>query len=145
NKTMMRLFLDANVLFTAAHNPNGKASFIISLGIKGAWKICTSAFAAEEAGRNLVVKYPLAEKTLSELLASITIVSEKPDAPYPINLDEKDRPIFQAACACRASHLITGDIAHFGSFMNTRVSKTENLEETKGIIILTPALFLSSL
>jgi len=28
---LIRLFLDANVLFTAAHNPSGKASFIIDL------------------------------------------------------------------------------------------------------------------
>jgi predicted nucleic acid-binding protein len=26
---MMRIFLDANVLFTAAHNPNGKAALLV--------------------------------------------------------------------------------------------------------------------
>jgi uncharacterized protein len=30
-----RLFLDANVLFTAAHNPQGKAALLISLGQHG--------------------------------------------------------------------------------------------------------------
>jgi len=29
---LKRLFLDANVLFIAAHNPSGKASLLISLG-----------------------------------------------------------------------------------------------------------------
>ena len=28
----MRVFLDANVLFTAAHNPKGKAVLLITLG-----------------------------------------------------------------------------------------------------------------
>ena len=135
---MNRLFLDANVLFTAAHNPDGKASLIISLGIKGAWEVYTSGFAVEEARRNIAVKYPSFEKNFNELISEITIVSETPDAPYPPELNEKDRPIFQAAHACRASYLITGDIAHFGAFMSKP-------KESAGIIILTPAMFLSSL
>jgi len=133
-----RLFFDANVLFTAPHNPDGKASLIISLGIKGAWEVYTSGFAVEEARRNLAVRYPSVEKVFNEIISVITIVSESPDAPYPPDLHEKDRPIFQAAHACRASHLITGDIDHFGAFMNKP-------EETAGIIILTPSMFLSSL
>ena len=32
---MKRLFLDANVLFTAAHNPSGKAALIIELATMG--------------------------------------------------------------------------------------------------------------
>ncbi|WP_153307020.1 hypothetical protein [Desulfonatronum thioautotrophicum] len=34
---MNRLFLDANVLFTAAHNPAGKASLVFDLASKGYW------------------------------------------------------------------------------------------------------------
>lgn len=130
---MNRLFLDANVLFTAAHNPDGKASLIISLGTKGAWEVFTSGFAVEEARRNIVVKYPSFENKFNKLISAITIVSETTGVPYPPDLIEKDRPIFQAAHACRASHLITGDIAHFGK-----------PDETEGIIILTAAMFLSS-
>lgn len=135
---MKRLFLDANVLFTAAHNPEGKAAFIISLGAEGAWRVWTSAFAVEEARRNLAAKYLTAGKRLDQLLSAVAIVREQPDAPYPRGLDEKDRPIFQAAYACHASHLITGDIAHFGLLMNKP-------EKTSGIIILTPAQFLNLL
>jgi len=29
------LFLDANVLFTAAHNPSGKAALVLELGTLG--------------------------------------------------------------------------------------------------------------
>ena len=49
----MRLFLDANVLFTAAHNPRGKAALVIDLGREGHWEIYSSAYALEEATRNL--------------------------------------------------------------------------------------------
>ena len=134
----MRLFLDANVLFTAAHNPDGKAAFIISLTGKATWDICTSAFAVEEAGRNLAAKYPGAEKKLAALLKSIIVVQEQFNAPFPEKLADKDRPIFCAAYACRATHILTGDIIHVGPFMNKP-------EKTSGITILTPAQFLRSL
>lgn len=142
---MIRLFLDANVLFTAAHNPDGKASLIISLGVKGAWELYTSAFAVEEARRNLAVKHPSSEKIFNDIISTIAIVSESPNASYPAALDEKDRPIFQAAYACRATHLLTGDTAHFGLFMDPLTPGASKPEETAGIIILTPAMFLNSL
>jgi uncharacterized protein len=53
-----RLFLDANVLFTAAHNPHGKAAFLIALAAEGYWEVMTSTLAVEEAQRNLARKYP---------------------------------------------------------------------------------------
>jgi hypothetical protein len=42
---MTRLFLDANVLFTAAHNPKGKAALKISLGQHRLVELATSAYA----------------------------------------------------------------------------------------------------
>ncbi len=54
----MRLFLDANVLFTAAHNPNGKAALVLELATVGLWQAVTSAYALEEARRNLERKCP---------------------------------------------------------------------------------------
>lgn len=134
---MISLFLDANVLFTAAHNPDGKASFIIALGTEGIWKLFTSALAIEEARRNLVAKCPDARSRFQDLLGSINIVPEQMDAPFPDGLPEKDRPIFQAAFACRATHLITGDILHFGRLMMKP-------KKTFGILIMTAARFLQS-
>ncbi len=134
----MRLFLDANVLFTAAHNPDGKAAFIISLSGTDTWEICTSSFAVEEAERNLSAKYPGFEERLQALLDAMTVVGERPDAPCPDSLAGKDRPIFRAAVACSATHLLTGDIVHFGPLMNRPA-------DTFGIIVLTPAQFLKCL
>ena len=41
----MRLFLDANVLFTAMHNPRGKAALVIELGYLGHWELYSSLYA----------------------------------------------------------------------------------------------------
>ena len=53
----MRLFLDANVLFTAAHNPTGKAALVVELGGRGHWALYSIRLAVEEARRNLERKF----------------------------------------------------------------------------------------
>lgn len=54
DNVLMRLFLNANVLFTAAHYPGRKAAFIIELGAQAQWEQYSSAYALEEARRNLI-------------------------------------------------------------------------------------------
>jgi len=56
---------------------------------------------------------------------------------FPESLSAKDRPIFQAALACGATHLLTGDLKDFGSFF-------DRPEETYDIRIQTVADFLAS-
>jgi len=134
----MRVFLDANVLFTAAHNPRGKAAFVIELGSAGYFSLFTSDAAREEAGRNLAAKYPDALPLLENLLGSITTVAADLSAPFPDGLPAKDAVIFQAAVACGATHLLTGDLHHFGPFMNRP-------DATFSIIVQTVADFLAAL
>ncbi len=134
----MRLFLDANVLFTAAHNPRGKAALVIDLGRRGHWAIVTSAYASEEARRNLERKFPHLPDRLKELLRGIELSEHHPDLRFPPALAEKDRPIFQAAVACGATHLLTGDLKDFVAFMNQP-------EKTLGVRVQTVADFLESL
>ena len=69
----MRIFLDANVLFTAAHNPEGKAAFIIELGKEGYFSLLTSDVPYEEAKRNLDVKYPNFLSLLNEFTTRIKL------------------------------------------------------------------------
>ena len=133
----MKLFLDANVLFTAAHNPNGKAALLVELQARAHWVLATSAYAREEARRNLQRKAPDALDRLSAIPESIEIVEHRIDIGFPGGLVEKDRPIFQAALGCGASHLLTGDLRHFGPFMNRP-------DETLGIRVQTIAEFLRS-
>lgn len=61
---MTRVFFDSNVLFTAAHNPSGKAALVIELGVRGHWELVTSAHAFEEARRNLDLKFPGSRKSV---------------------------------------------------------------------------------
>lgn len=134
----MKLFLDANVLFTAAHNPNGKASLLIELGGQGLWSLATSEYAIEEARRNLARKFPQSVERLETLLHPFEVVSHLPVLVAPPTLPDKDRPIFQAAMVCHATHLLTGDLKDFGPLMDCR-------EKTSGILIQTIGAFLDSL
>ena len=135
---MTRVFLDANVLFTAAHNPPGKAALVIALGAKGKWEVVSSRYAAEEARRNIVSKFPHCQLRLQELLDSISIIASGPGTDCPVKLPEKDRPIMEAAIRSQSTHLLTGDLRDFGTFMNKP-------RQTAGIVIQTVAEFLSSL
>ena len=131
----MRLFLEANVLFTAAHNPKGKAALVIELGGRGHWVLYSSRLAVEEARRNLERKLPECLDRLRKLLSGVRLADHRAALDFPEGLARKDRPILQAALACRATHLLTGDLKDFGRFMNRP-------EETRGVRIQTVAEFL---
>lgn len=121
----MRLFLDANVLFSAAHNPRGNARALFSLARKGMAKLHTSAFARDEATRNIALKYPGCRQALEDLLEQVEPVPE-PQAHFvtsavSVGLPEKDAPIFAAATAPKVDALVTGDKRHFGALFGQRV------------------------
>lgn len=130
---MDRVFLDANVLFSAAYAPD---SGLLGLWSLGDMELVTSALALEEARRNVLVYRPEGIPMLEKLSARMTITSEVPaQAPLPrgIDLAEKDRPILSAAVAARCTHLLTGDRRHFGALFG---------REGGGVLILTPAEYL---
>lgn len=133
---MHRLFLDANVLFTAAHNPDGKAASLFDLLDLKHWELLSSAFAIAEACRNIVAKYPAGAVRLESLIARLTVVGQPAPVAIGISLPEKDQPIYVAALACRATHLLTGDKQHFGRHMNRP-------RATGGIVIQTVAEYLA--
>jgi predicted nucleic acid-binding protein len=132
-----RVFLDANVLFTAAHNPAGKAALVIALGVKGNWEVVSSSYAAEEARRN-IAQSSLTPVTPAGSDRIYLHVASGSGADCPVKLQEKDRPIMEAAMRCKATHLLTGDLRDFGTLMNKP-------RQTSGIVIQTVAEFLSSL
>lgn len=134
----MKLFLDANVLFTAAHNPEGKAAFVVQLAREGYWEVVTSSLAIEEARRNLEAKFPVAVAALEPILEVVAEVPTVIGELCPIDLPRRDAPVFLSASAARCTHLLTGDLKDFGRFMN-------DPEHTSGIVLQTVAEFLSSL
>ena len=127
---MERIFLDANVLFSAAYRESAGLSRLWTLS---STEVMTSGYAAEEARRNLTEN--AARSRLGKLLERTTLVSEAPNVPLPrsIRLPENDRPILQAAIAAKATSLITGDLRDFGSLFGRTVA---------GVRIETPAEFL---
>lgn len=134
---MHKLFLDADVLFTAAHNPPGKAAFLFDSPGRKHWQLISSAYTVEEARRNIAAKYPQCSERLDEFLRRVTIVQQPSLTETPIELPEKDRPIFIAAQAAAATHLLTGDLKDFGPHMNQPA-------KSGGITIQTVADYLAN-
>ena len=134
----MKLFFDANVLFTAAHNPDGNAAFVIELARSGHWQVVTSPFAVEEARRNIEVKFPNCVVSFDELTQNLDLVPDVLEGDCPIDLPEKDRPIFLSASSANCTHLLTGDLKHFGPFMNEP-------EKSMDLIIQTVREFLDAI
>jgi predicted nucleic acid-binding protein len=114
-----RVFLDANVLFSAAYRAGG--------ALERLWKatnttLLSSPYAIEEANRNLEDRD--ARTRLQTLVAALQIVPDVGggDLPTSVILPEKDRPILLAAITAAATHLLTGDRAHFGPCFGRRIA-----------------------
>jgi predicted nucleic acid-binding protein len=124
------LFLDANVLFSAAYSPESR---LRALWDATSIELVTSHYAIEEARRNL--PRPEQRERLEKLLRGVRQVHEADPAciPEEMILPEKDRPIIAAAIASGATHLITGDRAHFGVWYG---------KEIGGVLILPPAEYV---
>ena len=111
---MDRVFLDANVLFSAAYRSGA--------GITQLWalddvELLTSAYAVEEARRNL--DRDEQRTLLDELLVRVRVVPESLEQLERARslVTEKDAPILAAAIGAQADVLVTGDIRHFGPLM----------------------------
>lgn len=149
---MDRVFLDANVLFSLAYQKESHLRQLLKL--RGVTFV-TSAYAVEEARRNLSTTQQLNE--LEQMCASMELVGSSPSESahaglglsdprvltvevdkgrfvmVDINLPESDRPILAAAIQARATHLLTGDVRHFGPYYDQTI---------EGVLILPPARYV---
>ena len=114
----MRIFLDANVLFSACLRERSRQYAFFALARAGRCRLVTSAHASEEARRNLARKVPGRLPVLAILLR---LVELSPDPPSnllawseSLGLPAKDAPILAAAVIARANLLVAGDRRHFG-------------------------------
>lgn len=129
---MQRLFLDANVLFSAALSPTGTARALFALADAGQCELLTSAYAYSEARRNLELKSIAAVGELPGLMHVTREVAEPPRSRVEFAarlLPDKDAPILAAAIAAEASALVTGDQRHFGPLYGRTLG---------GVVVLTP-------
>jgi uncharacterized protein len=126
---MDRVFLDANVLFSAAYKPDSR---LLQL-----WKLrdtvlCSSRYALEEARINLAGED---QQGALKKLSGFRELFEAAEHPLPrgITLPDKDSPILLAAIGSRATHLLTGDVQYFGAYFGRKV---------EGVSIMPPAQYL---
>src|ERR1700741_2396850 len=112
----MRVFLDANILFSAAKS-DGEIRKLVDLLLRGGHECWVDDYVGAEARRNLAAKYPAALGAFEALLAQLRMAPMRAVASSAQTdwLDEKDRPVLAAAIQLGCNALVTGDRTHFGA------------------------------
>jgi predicted nucleic acid-binding protein len=120
----VRIFLDANVLFSAAKS-DGFVRRLLELLLADGHVLCADGYVAEEARRNLAAKGPQGLPALAALLARFEVAPLQAD-PVSVTglsaLPEKDRPVLAAAARMTCDALVTGDRTHFGRLYGRRLA-----------------------
>lgn len=128
----MRIFLDANILFSAAR-ADGAIRRLLVLLRKEKHVLCVNEYVLEEARRNLTAK---ASEGLAELDRLLDRCQRIPVQPRDLELEaslplpEKDRPVLAAAIKAGCDALVNGDRAHFGPLFGRSI---------EGVKIYSPA------
>jgi predicted nucleic acid-binding protein len=128
-----RVFLDSNVLFSAAYNPDSR--------LRELWKLTgivliTSEYAAKET-RDNIPDTGDRRRDLESLLSGVQLIPEgareaaNGDRAWDLP-DADDVPILIAAIRARCEYLLTGD-RHFAEFFGRRV---------EGVTVMKPTEFL---
>lgn len=118
----MRVFLDANVLFSASNTGSNIAGLVDWLLAEAT--AVTSDLAREEARRNLAMKRADWLPAFELLMQRI---EEVPSALFglPVSLDERDRPLLCAAIRAACTHFATGDRRDFGHLFGQTVDQVQ--------------------
>lgn len=129
----MRVFLDANILFSASFPNSHLAEFLGELAHRA--DLLTNAHAKAEAQRNIASKQPNRLAAHEKFAASLELV------PFPlvdleVKLVEKDQPILCGAIAGKADFLLTGDRKDFGHLFGRTI---------RGVKIVTVRMLLDEL
>lgn len=123
----MRVFLDANILFSAAKSPGALRHFLKGLHDRSHTLIADS-YVVGEAERNLAAKFPSALDDFSLIIGTVEVAaraSRPLSAEIAPDLPEKDRPVLAAAIHHRCDILLTGDKAHFGPYYGKSIQGVE--------------------
>ena len=130
---MERVFLDANVLVSAALKPESR---LASLWELSEVRLLASPHVLAEARRN--VGAPEATSRLEALIEALAVLPAEP-ADFELEddpgLPAKDRPVLLGAIVARADVLLTGDLTHFGCCMSRTVT---------GVRVMMPGEYLRS-
>lgn len=136
---MIKVFLDANIFFSASYSSKGGSFQILRLAEKNKISIFTSTLAIKEAERNLQRK--ASDEALYRFynflddidLKFIKVNRPLSKAKFGKITGEKDAPILAAALESKALFLVTLDRKHL---LNIKTSKLGNLK------VVTPGEFI---
>jgi predicted nucleic acid-binding protein len=120
----VRIFLDANILFSAAKT-EGFVRRLLDLLVADGHTLCADAYVAEEARRNLATKGASGLPALQARLDRIEVApiyTDPTTVAAAAALPEKDRPVLAAAARLGCQALVTGDRTHFGRFYGRRLA-----------------------
>ncbi len=114
---VFRIFLDANILFSAAKSDGPIRALVVRL-LDAGHECWVDGYVIDEARRNISVKASAQVKSLDTLLSKVHVAASCPATLGAdiAGLPEKDRPVVAAAAALSCEILVTGDRTHFGKF-----------------------------
>ena len=115
----MRVFLDANILFSGSQIGSPIRKLLDSLHARA--HLLAHPGVIEEARRNISAKKPDWMLGFDSLLGELQI-STQICACQETSLPPKDQPVMAAALGSEADILLTGDRQHFGSLFGTTIS-----------------------
>jgi predicted nucleic acid-binding protein len=127
----MRIFLDANVLYSAAHGAASPLRVFFRLAGAGICELLASPYALDEVRRNIARKQPSKSADLEQPIVQITVCREAGAEAVrwarTTGLPGKDAPILAAAAEAKADIHVTGDRADFGSLYERSFRRVEVL------------------
>jgi len=112
----MRVFLDANILFSAGKSAGAIRRLVEEIQACG-HECIADEYVIAEARRNLEQKFPSVLPYFENLLRGISRLASPPSLSTPslaLLLPEKDRPVLASAIQHQCQALLTGDKTHFG-------------------------------
>jgi hypothetical protein len=134
----VRIFLDANILFSAAR-ADSAVRRLLAVAAAAGHELWADAYVVEEARRNLAAKSPTGLTVLQAMSTRIKIgglVASGTLPPEALILPEKDKPILASAIHHHCDFLVTGDRTHFGPLYGKAIH---------GVNIVSPAMLAKAL
>ena len=118
----MKVFLDANILFSAS-NPQWLTRHLLGALEQSGAALTSSEYVWDEAERNVRSHFPEYLEELGKLRSRLEWIQDPILAEGLLEiLPQKDRPVLAAAIRGKCSHLVTGDYKHFGDLMGLTLS-----------------------
>jgi uncharacterized protein len=114
----VRVFLDANVLFSASNLTSSIAELLVLAASRQELVTCTTA--RQEAWRNVVRKRPTWFQGFLGNSRHVLVVKDG-GRDLPVEIAPKDVVVLASAIDCGANLLVTGDRRHFGHLYGTSV------------------------